>query len=179
VFSNFQAVSADSGLSLGLPFDYVSPSTWDASTGTVSVTFNPNFSVPVSGDIEDIHLFFDVTATSGNIIGVDGSIGGTNSHFTEYVCAGAGGYSGGGGCSTATLATFTVFSGQNQGVISITPSGSIGIYKDVQTLGPGALTGFNQTFEVVSSTVPEPGTLAMLGSAVIGIACLARRKLTL
>ena len=168
-FSNFQAVSADNGLSMGLPFIDVSPSTWDPTTGTVSLTLNPNFSV--QSGIQDIHLYFDVTATSADITGVDGSIGGTNSHFTESVCSG--GYSSSGGCSSP-LTMFTIFSGHNQPVTPITPSTSIGVFKDIQTLSPGALTSFGQTFEV--NVIPEPGTLAMFGSAVIGFAVLVRRK---
>lgn len=177
VFSNFQAVSADTGLSMGLPFIDVSPSTWDPTTGTISVTFNPNFSVLMAGGVQDVHLYFDVTDTSGDIVGVDAGIGGTNSHLTESVCSRV--YTRSAGCSTTPLANFTIFSSQNQGVTSITPSTSIGVFKDIQTLGPGALTSFGQTFEVNPNVVPEPGTLAMFGSAVIGLAVLVRRKRSL
>jgi hypothetical protein len=170
-FSDFQAIAASPGTPTGLDIVAVSPSTFDPATGTVSVSFNPNFTMMGSG-IEDIHLYFNVTATSGKqIFGVDGNIGGTNSHFTESICGGA--YSGAGGCSS-TLAMFTLFSGQSQGVIPITPSTSIGVFKDIQTIGPGALTSFGQTFE--TSVIPEPGTLAMFGSAIIGLSAVVRRK---
>jgi hypothetical protein len=172
-FNNFQAVSADTGISLGLPIIVASPSTWDPTTGTVSLMFNPNLSV--QSGLADIHLYFDATATSGKITGVDGSITGNNSHFSESVCSV--GYSSSGTC-TPTLAMFTIFSGQNQGVIPITPSTSIGVFKDIQTMSPGALTSFVQTFEVTSSNViPEPGTLALFGTAVIALAGLVRRRL--
>jgi hypothetical protein len=174
VFSNFQAVNAG-GAAVGTAFNFVSPGTWDAATGIVLLSFNPNFSVASAPGMEDIHLFFDVTAAAGfNIIGVDGSIGGTNSHYTEYVCAGAGGYSGSGLCSSATLASFSVFSpGGVQAPLTFAPQGSVGIFKDIQTAGPGALTSFGQSFEV--SGVPEPATLAMFGGGLLLFA-LARRK---
>jgi len=182
VFSNFQAVSADSGTSLGLQFDYVSPATWDPSTGTVSLSFNPNFSVPMSPGVEDIHLFFDVTDTAGSsIIGVDGTIGGTNAHYTEYACAGAGGYNPptSGPCGGNTpLASFTIFSypaTNNQPVITIPANTSIGVFKDIQAAGPGALTSFGQTFEV-STTIPEPATFAMLGGGLLLLAFARRKK---
>jgi hypothetical protein len=61
-----------------------------------------------------------------------------------------------------------------QGVTLITPSTTIGVFKDIHILSPGALTSFGQTFEV--NAIPEPGTLAMFGSAVIGLAVLVRKK---
>jgi hypothetical protein len=178
MFSNFQAVSADSGTSLGLQFDFVSPATYDPATGTVLMSFNPNFSVPASPGIEDIHLFFDVTAAAGwSIVGVDGSIGGTNSHYTELVCNGAGSYLGTGACGSPTLTSFTIFSGNAPtAVMGISPVSSVGIFKDIQSLGPGALTSFGQTFEVSGPGTPEPATFGMLGGGLLLLALARRRK---
>jgi hypothetical protein len=175
-FSNFQAVN-QGGAAVGLAFNYVSPSTWDSATGTVSIAFNPFFNVAASPNVEDIHLFFDVTANAGwSIVGVDGSISGTNSSYSEYACAGAGGYAGIGGCTTATLASFSITSGDPAtAIMPITASQSLGIYKDILTLGPGHLTGFGQTYEVTGTT-PEPATFAMLGGGLVLLAFARRRK---
>jgi hypothetical protein len=176
VFSNFQAVNAG-GAAVGLAFDYVSPATWDAATGTVLVSFNPFFNVPAAPGVEDIHLFFDVTANAGSMItGVDGSIGGSNSSYNEIVCSGAGGYNGSGGCTTTQLATFTIGSGEPPtAIMPVAASQSVGIYKDILTLGPGHLTGFGQTYEVTGTT-PEPATFAMLGGGLVLLAFARRRK---
>jgi hypothetical protein len=56
------------------------------------------------------------------------------------------------------------------------PSGYSGAVDEIGIIGP---VGFFAMDDFTFNAVPEPGTLAMFGSSVLGIACLVRRKFRL
>lgn len=180
-FSNFQAIDASGGTTMGLPVNYLpglSNSYYDPATGFYQLSFNPNFTS--SAGIQDIHFFFDVTSTVP-IRSVDMSVGGSlgAGSINENVCNGGtvNMNLGSGVCTNgaAQLANLTVPFSSSGSVNFFAPPGTsvqFGVWKNVGKQS-GELTSFTQSFTTV---VPEPATYGMLGGALVLLAAIRRMR---
>ncbi len=63
-------------------------------------------------------------------------------------------------------------------LVNLAPGATSLMVTDTLTLGAGGsnMVGLSNSFTQMTSPVPEPGTLAMFGSGLVGVAALLRRK---
>jgi hypothetical protein len=148
------------------------------TNGVVYLNFNPNLWVDVGNPPLDVYFQFRVT---GSVNQVDLRVLGTGAFISEYVCDDQG-LDPNGGCWGDQLANLGNSSGnprvwayfyQNQSY----EEGPIWVWKDINvhsTPGnpgmPGELSQFSQSFHV-----PEPLTLTLIGSGLLGFGLLRRR----
>jgi len=176
-FDNFQVLNATPGAG---PVEVLAGSTFNTSTGTANVQFDPLLS-----GTADEELLFQVW---GGISQIDMSVGGSNATVMERACANPIATTGAlaflctnpaGTTNVAPLGQITVASGTTgQPVFSpqFAITSPVYIFKNINTstVGnvPGQLTEFTQSFE----TVPEPVTMGLLGSGLLGLGLLRRRS---
>jgi len=104
---------------------------------------------------------------------------------SEQACLG--GTFNGGGCSSGNVVSLSVFTSsagtQLQDTVDFAGVTEIGINKDLTvaagTNGQASLSVLSDTFSEGTGTVPEPGTLSMLGLGGVALFGFARRKLNL
>lgn len=175
-FTNFDVANATGGAAGTV--DILSGSDYDSVTGATYLSFNPNL-----GANEDEQLLFEVT---GGISQIDMSIGGNNASITERACTNPISTSGslaglctnaGGTVSEPPLGQITVASGAPVQPVFSTPftnTSPVYIFKDIETGSNGQLSEFTQSFE--PGVVPEPVTMVLLGSGLLGLGLLRRRS---
>jgi PEP-CTERM motif len=151
------------------------PTATFSAAGTVGfqINWNPALGVNGTGNNQDIQFEYSVVAINGaslTAVSLE-SNGSAGSSILENVCTAQG--SVGGGCGGVLLATMSVAGfGSVTAPISPAQTATVWAWKDI-TLDPGAsISGFGQDFET-----PEPGTLVLFGSGMLGLAGLLRRKL--
>jgi hypothetical protein len=171
-FSNFEVVNPN-GDAIG-SVD-INTSTYDSVTGDVSLNLNPNL-----GSGQDEGFSFEVV---GGVTQLDLSLGGTDATVTERACSTPIPTSGPSAflCPGTQLGSVSDFSNDPNAPVFSLPFAStspIYIYKDIETgagtpAGSGQLSELDQSFEV--SSIPEPVSLVLLGSGLLGLGLLRRR----
>jgi hypothetical protein len=171
-FSNFEVVNPN-GDAIGTVD--VNTSTYDSVTGDVSLNLNPNLQAS-----QDEGFLFEVT---GGVTQLDLSLGGNDATVTERACSTPIPTSGPNAflCPGTQLGTVSDFSNDPNAPVFSLPFSStspIYIFKDIETgagtpAGAGQLSELDQSFEV--SSVPEPISLLLLGSGLLGLGLLRRR----
>jgi hypothetical protein len=164
-----------------------------AGAGGFNVFWNPN---TVSGGSSDAHFTYEVSSVTGTLgacsadsngcltvtgnaglilsVSLHTSGGDPGSHINEDVCdqsqVTSSGAPIGAACSPGNqLAFMQVTNSSPNANANLSPgSNPVFAWKDI---GPGN-TGFSQDF-----TVPEPGTLVLMGGGLLGLAGMLRRKL--
>ena len=177
-FGNFEVASAN-GDAIGTVD--VNGASYNSVTGDVSLNLNPNL-----GSGEDETLMFEVW---GGVTQLDLAVGGTDATVTERACSSP--------IPTTGPSAFLCPTGSMLGTVSdlsndpVAPvfSGNfastspIYIFKDIETgnggpsnaIGSGQLSELDQSFETIPAAVPEPVSLMLLGSGLLGLGLLRRR----
>lgn len=140
------------------------------------VNWTPSIGSPSSS--QDIHFEYEVSGLAISSVSLTSS-GSVGSNIQEEVCTLQIGLDGSpfcgptaaGGNGGTLLANMQVF-GTGGTFQVISPTQPIWAWKDIHTDIGASISAFSQDF-----TVPEPGTLTLLGSGLIGLAGLLRRKL--
>jgi len=179
MFDNFQVLNPTGGASGTV--DIIANSNYDPVTGAADLQIGPNL-----GANQDEQLMFSVI---GGISQIDMAVAGTNASVTERACANP----------IATSGSLAGFCTDPSGTTSVTPLGELTVasstsprpvfsapfsttspvyvFKDISTGAGGFLNEFTQSFEIGNSlSTPEPVSILLFGSGLVGLLAVARTK---
>lgn len=175
-FNNFQVMNPTGGASGIVDITAI---TETGCGSDVCLSFNPNLQ-----SNQDEQLLFTVW---GGINQIDMAIGGNNASITEDACANPIATSGNladlctnsaGTASVTPLGLITVSSGEAGQPVMSSPFSStnpVYIFKNIESGVGGQLSEFTQSFSPSTST-PEPISMVLLGSGLLGLGLLRRRS---
>jgi hypothetical protein len=151
--------------------DYEGLGTSGAGTATITGTVTSGGSLDITTALTGVNG----VATSGTISWTTGTLTGSGSSFTYT-----------GGTLTIMSGAQTLFSGtfssSTPGTVTVTPvsiliSGVLANGGGTETITIKKSGAFTVSADIGVVTTPEPGTLGLIGTGLIGLAGLARRKL--
>jgi len=151
--------------------DFEGFGTSGAGTATMSGTVTNGGSLDITTALTGVNG----VATTGTISWSTGTLTGSGSSFTYT-----------GGTLTIMSGTQTLFSGtfstSTPGTITVTPvsiliSGVLANGGGTETITLKKSGAFTVSADIGVVTTPEPGTLGLIGTGLIGLAGIARRKL--
>jgi hypothetical protein len=151
--------------------DFAGYGTSAAGTATMTGTVTSGGSLDITTALTDVNG----VATTGTISWNTGALTGSGSSFT---------YTGGtlNIMSGATTLFNGTFSSTVPGTVTVTPvsiliSGALANGGGTETITISKSGAFTVSADIGVVTTPEPGTLGLIGTGLIGLAGLARRKL--
>ncbi len=173
-FSNLRLVNP-TGFEAGILSIQIGSPIVQNNGADVFLPFGVNHPNVMPGQAADVVFIYEVTGPG--IYGADIQIGTANNiRITENVCAGPHGGINGTICTVPPLLTsFNVASPEGPFIADgfFEPTNFVSIAKDIQFRGPNSSIS---DFVNSHHAVPEPGTMLLMGSALLGLAALRRRK---
>lgn len=146
----------------------VDPQSTEFADGRANLFFQTNFNRPLDWSRDrDVIFRFQVTSTMP-VISVDGWLSGSGDrNIVENICRNS-------LCSGGIYNTLILTPVDSLGVVSVPQLTDFWVVKDISLHGtsetPATLSEFAQSF-----TVPEPLTLVLVGSGLLGLGLLRRR----
>jgi hypothetical protein len=158
---------------------------WAINVSTGTGPLGPNFmdlnsvNTALAGTTTTLSVFFSQNNIATGFPGFNLEFGGTTTNasvtYSAFIDNGNALFGGTGGSPFASLGPFSgPFSGSTNGLVSATTPYSL--TQAFFITGTGAANGSSFSGNAELNPVPEPGSLALLGGGLLGLASWARRR---